>query len=82
MLEATQDMDSPPAVANVEEGELQGRTAFFFQETWPGYDGGPAEALVVQDDDFWLYVLRIRSVGGDAIPVLMQDVGETFAFVD
>lgn len=82
MLEATHDTEDPPAVANVEEGELQGRTAFFFEETWPGYEGGPAEAMVVQGDDFRLYVLRIRAVGSDAIPVLMRDVGETFAFVE
>ena len=82
MLETTHDVDDPPAVLNVEEGEWQGRTAFFFREMWPGREGGASEAWVIQDEDFWLYVLRVRTVGGDAIPSLMHDVSGTFAFVE
>jgi hypothetical protein len=69
-------------VTSSEEIEWQGRTAFRFHETWPGPEGGPAEALVVQGPDYWLYVLRIRALGGDVIPDLTREVGETFAFAD
>jgi hypothetical protein len=79
MLEATYGADAP-AVTATEETEYQGRTAFRFHETWPGPEGGPAEALVVQGPDYWLYVLRVRALGGEAIPRLMREVGETFAF--
>jgi hypothetical protein len=81
MLEATHDPDAPPGVRGVEEREWQGRVAYLFCEDWPGADGGPAEALVVQDLDYLLYVLRVRTVGGTAISPLLRQVGETFSFV-
>lgn len=80
MLEATHGADTPTVTAT-EETEFQGQTAFRFHETWPGPEGGPAEALVVQGPDYWLYVLRVRALGGEAIPGLTREVGETFAFV-
>jgi hypothetical protein len=80
MLEATHRADAPTVTAT-EETEFQGQTAFRFHETWPVPEGGPAEALVVQGPDHWLYALRIRALGGEAIPTLMREVGETFAFV-
>lgn len=82
MVEATYNPDAPPQVQSVEETEWQGYTAFLFRENWPGTGGGPAEALVVQGPDYRLYVLRIRALGGTAIPPLMRQVGETFAFVE
>ena len=82
MLEATHDVENPPRVLSIEERTWQGRTAFLFKEMWPGHEGGPAEAWVIQDEDFWLYVLRVRAVGDDAIPPLLRDVGATFAFVE
>ncbi len=80
MLEATHDPESPPEAQLVEETKWQGRTTFHFQEQWPGSAGGPAEAWVIQDKNFWLYVLRARAVGTDAIPALMQEIAATFAF--
>ena len=82
MLEATYDTDTPPQVQDVEEREWQGQVAFLFHEQWPGTDGGPAEALVVQGPDYHLYVLRIRALGGTAIPPLLRQVWETFGFVE
>ncbi len=82
MLEATYDADAPPAVTENELIDWQGRAAFLFQELWPGYQGGPGEAWVIRSDDDWLYVLRIRAVGEDAIPDLVRQVAETFAFID
>jgi hypothetical protein len=79
MLEATYGTNTPTATST-EETEWQGQTAFRFQETWPGPEGGPAEALVVQGPDYWLYVLRVRALGGNDIPRLMREIGETFAF--
>lgn len=81
MLEATYGVDAPTVTAT-EETEFQGQTAFRFHETWPGPEGGPAEALVVQGPDYWLYVLRVRALGGDEIPGLMREIGETFAFAE
>jgi hypothetical protein len=81
MLEATYGTDAPTVTAT-EETEFQGQTAFRFHETWPGSGGGPAETLVVQGPDYWLYVLRVRALGGSDIPKLIREVGETFAFVE
>lgn len=81
MLEATYGTNAPTVTAT-EETEFQGQTAFRFHETWPGPEGGPAEALVVQGPDYWLYVLRVRALGGDTIPQLTHEVGGTFAFVE
>jgi hypothetical protein len=81
MLEATYGTDAPTVTAT-EETEFQGQTAFCFHETWPGPEGGPAEALVVQGPDYWLYVLRVRALGGSDIPRLIREVGETFAFAE
>ncbi len=80
MLEATHDPDVPPEAELVEETEWHGRTAFLFQEQWPGNQGGPAEAWVIQGKNFWLYVLRIRAVGTETIPSLIDEVAATFAF--
>jgi hypothetical protein len=80
MLEATYGADMPTVIAT-EETEFQDQTAFRFHETWPGPEGGPAEALVVQGPDYWLYVLRMRTLGGSDIPKLTREVGETFVFV-
>lgn len=80
MLEATHDPDAPLETHFVEETKWHGRTAFVFQEQWPGRAGGPAEAWVIQDVNFWLYVLRVRAVGTEIIPTLMQEIAATFAF--
>lgn len=82
MLETTHDPVAPPWVFDVEETEWGGRTAFLFHEDWPRAGGGPAEALVVQDSDYQLYVLRVRARGGETIPTLLRQVWETFAFVE
>jgi hypothetical protein len=81
ILETTHGTDAPQVAEDVEETEWQGQTAFLFREEWPGAEGGPGEALVVQGPDLWLYVLRVRAIGGDTIPPLLRQVGETFAFV-
>lgn len=81
MAEATYGVDAP-SVTDVEETEWQGQTAFLFHEEWPGADGGPGEALVVQGPDDWLYVLRVRAIGGKAIPSLLHQVWKTFTFVE
>ena len=80
MLEATHDPDAPPAAEFVEETAWQGQTAFLFREQWPGREGGPAAVWVIQGPDYWLYVLRIRAVGVDPIPALMETIAATFAF--
>jgi hypothetical protein len=82
MLEATHDPDAPPEAEFVEETEWQGQTAFRFQEQWSGRQGGPAEAWVIQGSNYWLYVLRIRAVGVEPIPPLMQEIAATFAFTE
>jgi hypothetical protein len=84
MLEATHDPDAPPRVLDIEEMEWQGQTAFLFREEWPtglaGAGAGPAEALVVQGPDHWLYVLRIRAIEGGSIPSLLRQIRDTFTF--
>jgi hypothetical protein len=81
MLEATHGEDTP-VVLDAEETEWQGQTAFLFRESWPGTEGDPGEAFVVQGGDHWLYVLRLRTVGNEAVPPLLRQVWETFAFIE
>jgi hypothetical protein len=81
MLEATYGEETPSVLSSTEI-EWQGQTAFLFHETWPGPEGGPGKALVVQGPDYWLYVMRVRALGGSDIPQLIREVGETFAFVE
>jgi hypothetical protein len=80
VLEATYDPERPLQVVSVTETEWEGETAFLFRERLPGIEGGPAEALVVQGPDYWLYVLRIRAMGGSTIPRLLALVRDTFSF--
>jgi hypothetical protein len=80
-LETTHDPDAPPAVLNVEEIDWAGQTAFLFREQWPGSDGGPAEVLVIQGPDYFLYLLRIRVLGADTIPPILHQVRDTFTFL-
>ena len=82
MLEATHDPDAPPKAQLVEETAWQERPAFLFQEQWPGRQGGPAETWVIQGPNYWLYVLRIRAVGVEPIPGLLQEIAATFTFVE
>jgi hypothetical protein len=82
MLEATHDATEAPRVVSSAETEWHGQTAFVFQERWPGLEGGPAEALVVQGPDYWLYVLRIRPFGGTTVPPILELVRETFSFAE
>jgi hypothetical protein len=82
MLEATYDPKDPPDVLDVEELEWQGQMAFLFREDWSRMGGGPAEAWVVQGPDHWLYVLRMRTLGDEDIPLLLRQVWETFTFIE
>lgn len=81
MLETTFGPDKPPRVLSVEETQWQGHTAFLFREEWPQDSRpSPAEALVVQGADYWLYVVRMRALNGQVIPPLSRQVWETFTF--
>ena len=93
MLEATHDPDKPPRVLAVEAANWQGRPAFLFREDWyegrAGLEGGQAQVWVVQGDDYWLYVLRMRTIrppgaaptpGPESISPLLREVGQTFRF--
>jgi len=69
----------------VSEGEellWQERPGFFFMETWPDEDDVPALVWVLQGPDYWLYVLRVRPTSDEAAASLLQQVAETFEFVD
>ncbi len=80
MLEATFPADDPPMILDVAETEWHGRTTFACTLKWP--DGQPGVAWVVQDKDFWLYVLDIRALSGGEIPRLIEEVASTFEFID
>ena len=85
-LESTYAADAretaAPTPTEVSETTWQDRRAFEFPETWSGDDGGPAVAWVIQGADEWLYILRVRATGGDMIPVLHQEVAESFGFLN
>ena len=82
-LEATYAADERfsevPQPSEVIEDRWQDFPVFEFPELWPGADGGPAVAWVIQGPDDWLYVLRVRSVGGTDVPQLHRRVASTFA---
>lgn len=84
-LEATYAADerfaTAPAPVAFIETEWQGQPAFEFSETWPGSDGGPGLAWVIQAPDDWLYILRVRGVGVEELPQIHRQVAETFSFV-
>jgi len=82
MLETTHDDEEPPTVSEGEEILWQERPGFFFTETWPDEDDVPAQAWVLQGPDYWLYVLRVRPTSDEAAAALLQQVAETFEFVD
>ena len=73
--------DGVPAPVELFETEWQGQPAFEFPETWPGSDGGPGRAWVIQSPDDWLYILRVRALGRETLPPLHTEVVNTFAFV-
>lgn len=83
-LEATYDADTryPPPPAPTEAASItwQDRTAFEFAEAWPGADGGPGWAWVIQGPDLKLYILRVRAVGSNDVPPIHLEVVHTFGF--
>jgi hypothetical protein len=82
MLETTYDDLNRPEVPDVQEIQPGGQPGFLFQEVWPGGEGGPGKALVIQGPDAWLYLVRARALDGDKIPSLVNQVWSTFAFVE
>ncbi|MBN1248865.1 MAG: hypothetical protein JXC32_14485 [Anaerolineae bacterium] len=84
-LEATYTSDERfsafPQPVEVVETAWQGHPAFQFPEQWPGPEGGPALAWVIQDPSAWLYILRVRAVGTDSVPELHRQIAETFSIV-
>jgi len=71
VVEATHPPEGSVEVLEVEPVEWAGLPGFRFDEQWPE---GPAEALVVQGPDRWLYLLRVRAVGEGALSPLLLDI--------
>ncbi len=65
----------PVTVEGVQSLEWNGLPAVAFAERWPE---GPAQALVVQGTDRWLYLLRIRALAGDEISPMLHEIQATF----
>lgn len=81
MLESTHDPGTEIEIQSDEEMTWEEQPAFLFREMWQHDDvSSPAEALVVQGPDDWLYVLRVRALAGEEIPPLMRQVRDTFVF--
>jgi len=76
MLETTYGMNTSSKAFEVEELLLQDRPAFLFTED------GPAKVLVTQGPNNWLYVVRVRVIGGETIPSLLYQVWKTFTFIE
>lgn len=75
VAEATYPADGEVEVLEVEPVEWGGLPGFRFVERW---SEGPAEALVVQGSDLWLYVLRVRTLSGESILPLLRDIQASF----
>jgi hypothetical protein len=74
MVEATYPGDDAVEVVNFEPTEWHERPAFHLLERWPE---GPAEVLVLQGPDRWLYLLRVRALDGEMISPLLWDIQAT-----
>jgi hypothetical protein len=75
MVEATFPESGGVEVVGVETAEWSGLTGYRFEERWPE---GPAETLVLQGPDLWLYLLRVRSLAGPDISPLLRDIQASF----
>jgi hypothetical protein len=80
MLEATFPEQTPPAIIDVTEAEWFGRTTFVASLLWS--DARPGVAWIVQDNDYWLYVLEIHALQGTIISPFFEEVAATFGFVE
>lgn len=80
MLEATFPSDDPPLIIDVAETQWYERVTYVFNLQWA--DAQPGLAWVVQDEDFWLYVLDVHVLNGGEIPTLIEEVAGTFKFID
>ncbi len=78
LLEATYDPQHLPQVGAVKESTWQERPAFVFEETWPGSNGGPGRAWVMQGPDYRLYVLRVKVEGRQQLTPLLLLLAQTF----
>lgn len=76
MVEATYPEDAAAEIEQIEPQERGEYTGFHFVERWRE---GPAEAVVLQGPDRWLYLVRVRGVNRIAIPPLLQDIQASFA---
>jgi len=79
VADATCPSDAGPQLIELEAAEWKGHTAYHFREQWPE---GPAETLVVQGTDRWLYVLCIRALEEQTIPSLLQDIQASFELAE
>lgn len=75
MVDATLPDSEAAEVVEVEPVEWGELTGFRFTERWSEW---PAETLVVQGPDRWLYLLRVRALDGEAIPPLLWAVQASF----
>ena len=80
MLETTYAPGNEPAILSVEEVDWLGQPAFSFGEDWADAAIGASRALVIQSPNYWLYVLRVRALGGAEVPYLVRQVSESFQF--
>jgi hypothetical protein len=80
MLEATFPDSGSPVMVDIVESEWHGRVTFVANLIWP--DSQPGMAWVVQDADYWLYILDIRTLDGEKIPPLIEEVASTFSFTE
>ncbi len=82
MLAALTPPEKPALLQSFESADWQGHKGFMFYQDWSeeqfSGESGPGQVLVVQGDDYWLYALRARAIGSDAIPPLALQVWRTF----
>lgn len=71
---------SSPEVMAPEAMTWSEKLAYRFEERW-GDASSVGRVWVIQDDEDWLYLLRLRPTAEGHIPVLLTAVAETFKFV-
>lgn len=70
---------SAPEISSSEAMTWQTRPAYQFEEYW-GNASAVGATWVIQDDQDWLYVLRLQPTEDGEIPHLLEAVAETLTF--
>ncbi len=77
-LETTHDPAADPTLLDFTEATWKELRAYQIHERWVAPQRSEAETWIIQGEDHWYYILRLRNLKGTALPTLLKMIGETF----